>query len=77
MGERAALVTRRGRPWRDDDLPPLPRTRGHPSDGGKVTLMAYSAGWCMVRRPGAMPFCITAAEWRAWGEPREGRGDGG
>lgn len=30
---------------------------------GLLTLVSYAEGWCMVRRPGAMPYVISATDW--------------
>lgn len=37
------------------------RIYGH----GPVRLMGEAEGYCMVRRPGAMPFVISLKEWLA------------
>lgn len=37
--------------------------RAHPSDGGRVVLMARSGGYVMVRRPRCAPFVLREAEW--------------
>lgn len=31
---------------------------------GRITLMVESGGYCMVRRPGAFPFVMTAKDFR-------------
>ena len=37
--------------WPDPQLP------------GWITLLSCGGGWFMVRRPGCVPFCISAKEW--------------
>ena len=38
----------------------------HPNDLGPVRKLAEADGYCMVRRPGAMPFVIASKSFKAW-----------
>lgn len=41
-------------------------------NNGKSVLMAEKHGWCMVRRPGGIPYTIMAKDWYALPTAEEG-----
>jgi len=40
------------------------KPRVHPNGDGEITMVAEGAGYVMARRKGAMPFVLTAREWK-------------
>ena len=42
-------------------------------NGAESRLMAERDGWCMVRRPGCVPYTILALAWEALPSVAEGR----
>lgn len=42
-------------------------------NGAESRLMTEADGWCMVRRPGCVPYTILAREWHALPSAAEGR----
>lgn len=44
-----------------DPFPSSPRVY----KGGELRLMVRNSGYCMVRKPGCVPFVLSEKEWRA------------
>lgn len=38
--------------------------RCHPGGYGKIKLMAVADGYCMVRKPGCLPYVMSVKEWQ-------------